>query len=282
MRSPTSRLSLPLLVLSLSPYASLIRYVAATSPPFITDPASLVNLFIGTTNGGHVFPGATLPHGMAKPGMDTDSPGNQAGYDANPIYNATGFSQLHDQGTGGGVSLSNFKLWPFASCPDGDTFNACPTSVDSRKVLRNILPDGSPDDAAEPGYFASNLSTGIRVELTATRRTALHRQVSRRTPWYTFPPDTANPRILLDVTDDGQYSSTRPAMTLDPNTSRVIGSADFQASFGPGRYRVYTCVDFAGDGYELVRNPFYPLLSLTALEFRVLPWNTEPGCKTHP
>lgn len=25
----------------------------------------------------------------------------QAGYDANPIYNVTGFSQLHDDGTGG-------------------------------------------------------------------------------------------------------------------------------------------------------------------------------------
>lgn len=61
----------------------------------IEDPASLVNMFIGTTNGGHVFPGelvssdiwrmlieeyhyigATLPHGMVKVGMDTDSPGN--------------------------------------------------------------------------------------------------------------------------------------------------------------------------------------------------------------
>lgn len=42
----------------------------------IPDPASIVNVFIGTTLGGHVFPGATLPHGMAKVGMDTNSPGN--------------------------------------------------------------------------------------------------------------------------------------------------------------------------------------------------------------
>lgn len=40
------------------------------------DVLNYVNLFIGTTNGGHVFPGATLPHGLAKVGMDTDSPGN--------------------------------------------------------------------------------------------------------------------------------------------------------------------------------------------------------------
>lgn len=36
-----------------------------------TEPANLVNLFIGTTKGGHTFPGATLPHGFVKVGMDT-------------------------------------------------------------------------------------------------------------------------------------------------------------------------------------------------------------------
>lgn len=57
------------------------------------DPLDYVNLFIGTVNGGHTFPGhfvsqtaqvvaeaesvgATVPHGMVKVGMDTDSPGN--------------------------------------------------------------------------------------------------------------------------------------------------------------------------------------------------------------
>ena len=59
----------------------------------IPDPASLVNLFIVTTGPAHAFPGAstlpvsslvcandetgvTLPHGMVKVGMDTDSPDN--------------------------------------------------------------------------------------------------------------------------------------------------------------------------------------------------------------
>ena len=45
-------------------------------PAVLGDVTNLVNVFIGTTNGGHVFPGATLPHGMVKAGMDTDSPGN--------------------------------------------------------------------------------------------------------------------------------------------------------------------------------------------------------------
>jgi len=32
---------------------------------------------------------------------------------------------------------------------------------------------------------------------------------------------------------------------------RLVGGASFSASFGPGRYRAYTCVDFKGDGYHL-------------------------------
>ncbi|KAH0583232.1 hypothetical protein H2248_011113 [Termitomyces sp. 'cryptogamus'] len=214
----------------------------ATASPaaVITDPSSLVLSFIGTTNGGHVFPGATLPHGMVKVGMDTDSPGNHAGYDADPQFNATGFSQLHDDGTGGAVPLSNFKIWAFANC---SSFETCPTSIASRKILRNILPNGSPDDFASPGYFSTNLTNSIRVELTATRRTALHR--------YTFPSGTTNPRIMLDLTNDGQRSSTDPVMTLDSDTGKLEGGASFAASFGPGRYSTFTCVTFKGEGYDL-------------------------------
>ncbi|KAF8624708.1 hypothetical protein AX17_007039 [Amanita inopinata Kibby_2008] len=213
---------------------------AQSTIPVISDPASFVNPFIGTTNGGHVFPGVTLPHGMVKTGMDTDAPGNHAGYDGDPKYNVTGFSQLHDSGTGGAVPLSNFKLFPFKQC---SSFDKCQTSINGRKILRKLRADGSPDDYASPGYFSTNLTNDVRVELTATRRTALHR--------YTFPAGTTRPRIAVDITNDGQRSSTDPVMKLDPDTARVTGGASFAASFGPGRYKAYTCVTFKGDGYDL-------------------------------
>ncbi|OJT03625.1 hypothetical protein TRAPUB_5653 [Trametes pubescens] len=57
--------------------------------------------------------------------------------------------------------------------------------------------------------------------------------------------------MVVDITNDGQMSSTDPEMDLDPDTARVTGGAHFEASFGPGRYRAFTCVDFKGDGYEL-------------------------------
>ncbi|KAL0064619.1 hypothetical protein AAF712_008445 [Marasmius tenuissimus] len=183
---------------------------------------------------------ATVPHGMIKVGMDTDSPGNHAGYDADPQFNVTGFSQLHDDGTGGSIPLSNFKLFAFPNCT---SFEKCPTSLNSRKVKRKILQNGSPDDFASPGYFSTNLSNGIHVELTSTRRAALHR--------YTFPSTSTIPRILVDITNDGQKSSTDPELHIDSQTARVRGGSMFTASFGPGSYRAFTCVDFRGEDFDL-------------------------------
>jgi putative alpha-1,2-mannosidase len=49
----------------------------------------------------HVFPGANIPFGLAKPGPDTNSSNNQAGY--YPTGYIKGFSQLHSDG----VSVSS-------------------------------------------------------------------------------------------------------------------------------------------------------------------------------
>ncbi|KAI3611728.1 glycoside hydrolase family 92 protein [Moniliophthora roreri] len=232
------------------------------------DPLQFMNLFIGTVNGGHTFPG----------------------YDGDPQYNVTGFSQLHQEGTGGAVPLSNFKLFPILNCT---AFEQCLTTIASRKILRKVLPDGSPDDFASPGYFSTNLSNSIRVELASTRRTALHR--------YTFPAESVTPRILLDVTNDGQISGIDPTMVIDPETGRIIGtlvaflvvyfpadsqvaSGNYAASFGPDRYNAYACVDFRGSGYDFdgpsEYGPYkinYPDLWGTDIHQHYYSWGSEHG-----
>lgn len=45
-----------------------------------TDIFQYIDPLIGTTNGGHVFPGATLPFGMAKAVADVNSGEAQGGY----------------------------------------------------------------------------------------------------------------------------------------------------------------------------------------------------------
>ena len=58
-----------------------------------------VDPLIGTSNGGDVFAGATFPFGMAKAGPDSVNDG-QGGY-ATDGGKITGFSHMHDSGTGG-------------------------------------------------------------------------------------------------------------------------------------------------------------------------------------
>lgn len=71
-----------------------------------TNILSFVDPLIGTINGGHVFAGASLPFSMAKAVADTNGGELQGGF-ASDGSNITGFSHMHDSGTGG-VSLSPF------------------------------------------------------------------------------------------------------------------------------------------------------------------------------
>lgn len=50
---------------------------------------------------GNVFAGASLPYGMAKAVADTNSGSNQGGFTTDGS-NITGFSSMHDSGTGYG------------------------------------------------------------------------------------------------------------------------------------------------------------------------------------
>lgn len=87
-----------------------------------TDIFQYIDPLIGTVNGGHVFPGATLPFGMAKAVPDVNSDERQGGYASDDgesenswypyffciraeklthPYSVSGFSHMHDSGTGG-------------------------------------------------------------------------------------------------------------------------------------------------------------------------------------
>ncbi|KUI72734.1 hypothetical protein VM1G_11857 [Cytospora mali] len=63
----------------------LVSFLFGCSTPTLaqdTEPGifQYIDPLIGTTNGGHVFPGATLPFGMAKAVADVNSDERQGGY----------------------------------------------------------------------------------------------------------------------------------------------------------------------------------------------------------
>ncbi|KAI0389667.1 family 92 glycosyl hydrolase [Xylariaceae sp. FL0594] len=199
------------------------------------DPLQYVDQLIGARNGGNVFPGATLPYGLAKAVADTNSGSNQGGFtlDDTPII---GFSALHDSGTGGSPSLGNFPLFPYAACP-GDDIDRCVYPKKERLAYGGF---DAKTVVARPGFFGVTLNTGVKAEMTTTHRTALFR--------FTFPA-TSNgsyPLLLQDLSDLSNSRQDNGSVSVDPNTGRIKGEAVFVSSFSQGQYSAYFCTDFAG------------------------------------
>ncbi|KAI5923062.1 alpha-1,2-mannosidase, putative subfamily [Camillea tinctor] len=198
-----------------------------------------VDPLIGTLNGGHVFAGATLPFGMAKAVADVTSD-NQGGYASNgsPV---TGFSHMHDSGTGGASSLANFPIFPYPGCSN-DSINGCIFPKTTRAV--NVV-EGSV--SARPGYFAISLESGVKAEMTVSNHTALYQ-------FTFFGNATGNatvngplsPLFIVDLTDLPDSRSNGTA-SVDPDTGRMTGTATFNPSFGHGTYTLHYCADFQGN-----------------------------------
>ncbi|CAI7612938.1 unnamed protein product [Penicillium viridicatum] len=230
---PSQRPSLRMWLLSgivTALYASSVIATKDTSDDF--DVLKYVDPLIGTANGGHVFAGATLPFGMAKAVADTTGE-NQAGfaYDTKVV---TGFSHMHDSGTGGSPSMGNFPIFAQGNCPQDD-INQCKWKQSDRAA---VWERKSPE--ARPGYFSISLANGVHAEMTTTNRSALYR--------FTFnePPDQSlSPVVLLDLMDLPQ-SRTSGSADVDRSTGRITGSGTFSPSFGIGSYKSYVCVDFKG------------------------------------
>jgi putative alpha-1,2-mannosidase len=179
---------------------------------------------------GNVFAGASLPYGMAKAVADTDSQSNQGGFTLDGS-NITGFSSLHDSGTGGNPSLGNFPLFPYVKCKNDDV-NGCVYPKKQRKT-------GYHADSvkASPGYFELTMNSGIKVDMTVSHHTSLIR--------FQFPTDSASsPLILLDLTDLSDSRQDNGTVSVDASTGRMTGHARFLPSFGSGSYVPYFCVDF--------------------------------------
>ncbi len=143
---------------------------------------NFVNPFIGTDGPGNTYPGATVPFGMVQLSPDIGIPGwdRIAGY-YYPDSIISGFSHMHLTGTGAG-DLYDILVMPT-------------NSRSSKNIKENGYRPYSGFDhkheEASPGYYAVDLPDfGIKAELTATRRTGVHR--------YTFPKDDKS-AITIDL-----------------------------------------------------------------------------------
>ena len=130
----------------------------------VSDPASLVNPFIGTANSANDFPGADSPFGMVQWSPDTTSRADGGGYTYSDSA-ITGFSLTHLSGPG---------------CSGEGDIPILPTTGS----INTSATDGfsHSNESASPGYYSVTTSNGVKTELTTTTRTGMAR--------FTFPATT--------------------------------------------------------------------------------------------
>lgn len=143
---------------------------------------SFVNPFIGTGGHGHTYPGATMPFGMMQLSPDTRLDGwdgcSGYHYSDNYIY---GFSHTHLSGTGvsdyGDILLMPTNKINFNNGANGKEGYRAHFSHDN--------------EIASPGFYKVHLdSTNIKVELTVSKRSGIHK--------YSFPSEE-NQVVILDL-----------------------------------------------------------------------------------
>ena len=173
------------------------------------DLASEVNPFIGTTNGGNTYPGATLPFGMiAFSPEETPLPGRNypiaapGGYEwrANGIK---GFSLTHLSGTGCTGASGDVPIMPVTK-----PVELSPAADDSFAMYASLFTHDK--EKASPGYYQVALTNGVTVQLSATLRTGFAR--------FAYPKD--KPANLLFRTSDSEIGSSDASVNVDPGKTR--------------------------------------------------------------
>src|ERR1700753_1645014 len=132
---------------------------SASAPKLVTNPASLVNPFIGTSGAVDTFPGPDMPFGMMQWSPDTspDRP-EGGGYEYNDSQ-LMGYSLTHVSGPGCSAS-GDLPILP--------TVGAIGSS-----------PSSTPDsfthasETAQTGLYSDTLGNGVTVKLTDTTRAGI-------------------------------------------------------------------------------------------------------------
>jgi predicted alpha-1,2-mannosidase len=200
--SSLSALSAVLLAASLSPFSENAD---------AQDRASFVNPFVGTTNGGNVFPGATMPFGMVQFSPEA-TPVNLKRMIAAPggyEYRATklrGFSLTNVEGWGCAGASGDIPFMPIT-----EDVVASPSS-DFRQAYSSSF--SHDNEKAEPGSYRVTLGNGVQVSLAAATRMG--------TATFHFPE--GKPARVLVRTSDSEVGSTAATSRIDTASGVVSGS----------------------------------------------------------
>ena len=184
------------------------------------DPVDCVNPFIGTTNYGACNPGALVPNGMMSVTpfnvmgsslnrRDKDSDWWSTPYEQENRY-LTGFSHVNLSGVG---------------CPDLGAILTMPTTG-ALQVDYHVYGSTYENEKATPGYYAVDLTSGIKAELSATCRTSIEQ--------YTFPGGQGN--ILVNL---GEGLTNESGATVRRVNAAEIEGSKLMGTFCYNRQAVF-------------------------------------------
>lgn len=144
----------------------------------VTNSAVLISIdkSLGSEGGGNNFPGVARPFGMVKLGPDLFKSGADAYSGYLPDGEFSGFSMMHEQGTGG--------------APKYGTVSQLPLTGNVTNPLSNKTVARSGTDEASVGYYKAQTSDGTVVELSASAHAGIYQ--------YTFPKGSQG-HVLVDV-----------------------------------------------------------------------------------
>src|SRR6266536_3056313 len=179
---------------------------AATAPPLVTDPASLVNTLVATTGGGNVFPGPDVPFGMVQWSPDTRRRTDGGGYRFDQTQ-LRGFSLTHISGPGCGA-YEDVPILPLTGgLPAGDPGSFMESFTHAGEV-------------ATAGYYSVKVgSPAITTELTSTLRSAMGR--------FTYPA-TTDANVLLKLLDSQNGTAASDA--------KIVGKDEVQGMARSGGF----------------------------------------------
>lgn len=147
------------------------------------DYLSYVDPYIGSGEHGHVFVGASVPLGMVQIGPQNIHKGWDwcSGYHYSDSV-LIGFSHTHLSGTGC-ADLGDVLLMPYV----GEVRTVRGEQNNIEGTCSTYYSHANEEVA--PGYYSLLMDNGVRAELSATDRVAIHR--------YTYPEGT--PRLLVNL-----------------------------------------------------------------------------------
>jgi predicted alpha-1,2-mannosidase len=205
-------------------------HAAVHAAALVSNPASLVNPFIGTANNANDFPGADTPFGMVQWSPDTPSRPDGGGY-AYSDSSITGFSLDHLSGPGCGAE---------GDVPILPTVGSISTSATDSFSHSN--------ESASPGYYSVTTSNGVTTQLTTTTRSGMAQ--------FTFP-STTQANLIFKLNNSQNPDSNEQFNIV--NSTEVSGQVTSGAFCGAtNSYTLYFDMvfsqPFSTDGTQAVTN----------------------------